>query len=270
MAERPSERAAYAAVLRSRMRSQASYRLPFAIDLLAVLVVGILEFAEIWVIFHRVGVLGGLDMRGILLVFGLAEFAFAVADLFVGHVDRLPTYLRAGTLDVFYLRPQPVLAQLMTSEISLRRLSRVGIGIGAIAVALAIGDIDWNPGRVALLAITLGCAPILYAALFVLAGGLQFFLVNGPEFTNAFVYGGRYAATQPASVWPTSMVAAFAFLVPVAFTGYLPTLWLLGLPGSGVLTAGLAWWLPVATAWTVALAAGAWRIGIRHYQGGGG
>lgn len=270
MAERPSERAAYAAVLHSRMRAQASYRIPFAVDLAATLVIGVLELAEIWVLFHRVGVIGGLDMTGILLVFGLAEFSFSIADLVAGHMDRLPTYLRAGTLDVFYLRPQPVLLQLMTSELSLRRLARAAFGAGAIVVALSANDIDWDLGRVVMLAMTLLCTPILYAAVFVLAAGLQFFLVNGPEFTNAFVYGGRYAATQPASVWPVSIVAAFAFLIPVAFTGYLPALWLLGFPGSGILTAPLAWWLPLATAWTIVLAGAAWRIGIRHYQGGGG
>ncbi len=260
----------YAAVLRSRVRAQASYPVPFAVDLLAALVVGILEFAEVWVLFHRAGIIGGLDFRAVLLVFGLAEFAFSLADLVAGHLDRLPTYLRAGTLDVFYLRPQPVLLQLMTSEIALKRFSRVVFGAGAIVVGLRLNPIDWTADRVALLALTLLCAPILYGALFVLAAGLQFFLLDGREFTNAFVYGGRYAATQPASVWPQSLVAGFAFVVPVAFTAYLPALWLLGLPGGGWLPAGLAWALPLATLWTVALAAAGWRIGIRHYQGGGG
>jgi ABC-2 type transport system permease protein len=56
------------------------------------------------------------------MVFALANLAFALADLAVGHLDQLPTYLRAGTLDAFLLRPLPVLAQLVTSDISLRRL----------------------------------------------------------------------------------------------------------------------------------------------------
>ncbi|MFN8099046.1 MAG: ABC-2 family transporter protein [Dermatophilaceae bacterium] len=263
-------RSPHAAVLRSRVRAQASYPIPFAVDLAAVFVIGVLEFAEVWVLFHRTGVLGGLDIRGILLVFGLAEFAFSLADLVAGHLDRLPTYLRAGTLEVFYLRPQPILLQLMSSEIALKRLARVVFGMGAIVVAVRINPIDWTVDRVAVLALTLACAPVLYGALFVLAAGLQFFLLDGREFTNAFVYGGRYAATQPASIWPQSLVAGFAFVIPVAFTAYLPTLWLLGLPGGGWLPAELAWALPLATLWTVALAGVGWRTGIRHYQGGGG
>jgi len=54
----------------------------------------------------------------------MADMTFALADLSFGHLDTLPDFLRAGTLDVFYLRPQPILLQLITSDISLRRLAR--------------------------------------------------------------------------------------------------------------------------------------------------
>ena len=49
-----------------------------------------------WVIFHNVDVLGGLDFTAALLVFALSNLAFSLADMFVGHLDQLPRYLRAG------------------------------------------------------------------------------------------------------------------------------------------------------------------------------
>lgn len=121
----------YKAVLASRIRAQRSYRASFVLDLVGSLLIGVTEFAEVWVIFHNVTVLGGLDFNAILLVFGLSNLGFSVADLLVGHLDRLPTFIRAGTVDVFYLRPQPVLAQLMTCEFSLRRLADEGCDPGA-------------------------------------------------------------------------------------------------------------------------------------------
>jgi len=116
--------AAYRAVLGSRMQSQRSYRVSFAVDLASSLLVGVVELAEVWVLFHAVNRIGGLDLAQILLVFGLADLCFSLADLSFGHCDRMPSYVRAGTLDVFYLRPQPLLLQLVTSDISLRRLAR--------------------------------------------------------------------------------------------------------------------------------------------------
>lgn len=260
----------YRVVLASRVRAQRSYRTSFRLDLLSSLLVGLVELAEVWVLFRSVGTLGGLHLGQVLLVFGLADLAFSLADLGFGHCDDLAAMLRAGTLDVFYLRPQPLLLQLVTSDVSLRRLSRAGVAVGTLAVGLVVNDVAFSARSVGLLALTLVGGVAISAAMFVLAAGLQFFVVDGAEMTNAFVYGGRYAATQPAGVWSRPVKAAFAFVFPVAFTGYLPVVTLLGLPSVAWLPSWLGWCTPLAALWAWGAALLAWRVGVRHYQGGGG
>ncbi len=261
---------AYRAVLRSRVRAQTGYRVSFVTDLATAFLVGVVELAETWVVFSQVDALGGLSFQGILLVFGLSNICFALADLVVGHVDRLPRYINAGTIDVFYLRPQPLLAQLVTSEISLKRLTRIGVGVIALVWGLAVNDIS-DPGRAAaVVALALLCGPVVFGALFVTAAGCQFWLVNGSELTNSFTYGSSYAAGQPAAVFPTALKLTFGYLLPAAFVGYLPTLVVLGLPGPSLLPAWLAWCLPLAALWSCLLAGLVWRAGVRHYQGAGG
>jgi ABC-2 type transport system permease protein len=252
------------------MRSQRSYRANFVVDLASSLLVGVVELAEVLVLYRTVDTLGGLDITQILIVFGLADMAFSLADLAFGHCDNLPTYLRAGTFDVFYLRPQPLLLQLISSDISLRRLTRAAVGLGSLITGLVVADVDWSLTAVLLIVLSLMSGIATFAAMFVWAGGAQFFLVDGAEATNAFVYGGRYAASQPASVWNRPLQAVFVFFFPMAFTAYLPTVTLLGLPGSEWLPAWLGWCAPLAALWTWAMALLAWRIGVRHYQGGGG
>ncbi len=260
----------YRAVLTSRARSQRSYRASFALDLASSLLVGVVELAEIWVLFSNVVQLGGLEFSQILLVFGIADLCFSLADLSFGHCDNLPTYLRAGTLDVFYLRPQPLLLQLITSDISLRRIARACVGLTALVAGLAVNDIDWSVGAVALLVLALLSGYVTFAGMFVWAAAVQFFLVDGAEATNAFVYGGRYAATQPASVWSRPLKAVFGYIFPMAFTGFLPVITLLDLPGPQWLPSWLGWCTPLAALWTWAMALIWWRWGVRHYQGGGG
>ncbi|WP_114558507.1 ABC transporter permease [Desertihabitans aurantiacus] len=261
---------AYRAVLASRVRAQTTYRLSFGLDLLGALLVGLVELAETWVVFSQVDVLGGLDFGGVLLVFGLSNICFSIADLLVGHVDRLPRYIREGTIDVFYLRPQPVLAQLVTSEISLRRLTRIGVGVAALVAGLLANEIPEPLRAAAVIGLALVFGTLIFCALFVSAAGCQFWLVNGAEFTNAFTYGGSYAASQPTSVFGTGLKITFGFVVPAAFVGYLPTLVVLGQPGPALLPAWLAWFLPVAALWSCLLAGLLWRAGVRHYQGAGG
>jgi ABC-2 type transport system permease protein len=260
----------YRAVLSSRVRSQRAYRASFVTDLASSGLVGLVELAEVWVLFRNVTALGGLRFNQILLVFGLADLAFSLADLSFGHLDTLPRYIRAGTLDAFYLRPQPVLLQLITSDVSLRRLARAGVGLASLTAGLVLSGAPWGPRAAALLALGLASGYATFAGLFVWAAGLQFFLLDGAEMTNAFVYGGRYAATQPAAVWTRPLKAVFGFFFPMAFTAYLPALAVLGLPGPPWLPAWLGWCGPAAAAWTWAMGLLCWRWGMRHYQGGGG
>jgi viologen exporter family transport system permease protein len=260
----------YRAVIASRARSQRSYRTSFALDLGSSGLVGLVELAEVWVLFSNVTVLGGMRFNQILLVFGLADLAFSLADLSFGHLDTLPDFLRAGTLDVFYLRPQPILLQLITSDISLRRLARAAIGAASLSIGLANSGVPWGPRSVVLLVLGLVSGYATFAALFVWAAGLQFFLLDGAEMTNAFVYGGRYAATQPASVWSRPLKLAFGFLFPIAFTAYLPVVTMLHLPATPWLPAWLGWCAPAAAVWSWLMGLLCWRWGLRHYQGGGG
>lgn len=269
----PPRRTAYSpylAVLRSRIQSQRSYKANFRIDLASSFIVGLVELAEVWVLFYNVDVLGGFTFPQILLVFGMADVSFSFADMVFGHCDRLPTYIRAGTLDVFYLRPQPLLLQLVTSDISLRRLTRALVGVVAVLVALNINDIAWDAATVGVLALSLISGFAVFSAMFVWAAGCQFFLINGAEMTNAFVYGGRYAATQPASVWNRPLKVVFGFFFPMAFTGFIPAMQILGLDGPEWLPAWLSGCTPLAALWTWGMALLFWRIGVRHYQGGGG
>ena len=273
LSARLSSRAApYRAVLGSRLRSQRSHRASFRVDLLSAVLVGLVELAEVTVLYLQVDRIGGLDLAAVLLVFAIADTSFSLADMVVGHCDSIPTYVRAGTLDVFYLRPQPVLLQLMTSDLQLRRLARAAVGTSVLVVALVVNDLTWDASTVGLLALALVCAPLTYAALFVWAAGVQFFLIDGAETTNAFVYGGRYASTQPATVWGRPLLVVFGFVFPMAFTAFLPVVTLLDLDGAQELglPGWIGWTAPLAVVWAWALAALSWRLGIRHYQGGGG
>lgn len=265
MAESP-----YLALLRSRVRAQTSYRASFLSDLIAQVLVGFVEFSEVYVVFANVRLLGGLTFVQCSLVFALANMAFSLGDLAVGHIDELPTYLRQGTLDAMLLRPLPVLAQLITADISLRRLGRMAMAMGVLVVVLLHVHLAWTAPKVVLLVIAPIAGAAVFAALFVAAAAVQFWLIDGGELTNSFTYGGSYVAEFPTSVLHVALRVAFTFVVPAGFVAYLPALVLLDLDGPPGWPSWLGWATPVMAllAWTVAMAG--WRAGLRHYTGAGG
>jgi len=261
---------AYRVLLGSRLRSQTAYRIGFTLDLIGQLGLALLEFSEIYVLFHNIDALGGLGFGAALLVFALAHVSWSVADTVVGHTDQLPVFIRAGTLDAMLVRPLPALGQLLTSDLSLRRLSRTALALVVLAVALPMAIDDWTAPKVVLLVVTPVAGAAIFAALFVAAAGAQFWLVDGAELTNAFTFGSSYVASYPASVLHVLVRTFFSFVVPASFVAYLPALVLTGEDGPPWLPAWLGWGTPVmaVAAWAVALAW--WRTGLRHYTGAGG
>lgn len=261
---------AYRALLGARLRAQTSYRASFLLDLLANIGIGLLEFCEIYVIFHNIDVLGGLDWQQALLVFALSNIGFSLGDLGFGHLDELPTYLRAGTLDAMLLRPLPLLGQLVSSDVSLKRLGRTAIALLVLAYALPTAVDHWSPAKVLLVLITPVAGGAVFAALFVCAAALQFWLVDGGEVANAFTYGGSYVSQYPASVLHVLLRSFFTFVVPAAFVAYLPSLVLLDKTPPGGLPTWLGWCAPLAALAICFVAAAWWRNGVRHYTGAGG
>jgi ABC-2 type transport system permease protein len=260
---------AYAALVRSRVAAQASYRTSFALDLLAQLLLVVIEFGEVYVVFHQVESLGGFDFAEVAVMYGLAAVGFGLADLAVGHVDRLPYYVRTGTFDALLLRPLSALGQLVTSDFSLRRVGRVVSGLAVLGLALAAADVEWTPARLLLLVVTPVAGAVIFAAVFVATSTIGFWVVEGMEFASAFTYGGSYLSSFPFTVFATAVRRFFTFVVPAAFVAYLPALTLLGRDDPLGAPEWLRWCaLPVAVA-AAAVAGLLWRSGLRHYVGAG-
>jgi len=270
VAERPGWGRAYGLLLWSRIAAQVSYRRSFALDLVGQAAVVLLDLIEMLAVFHQVPVLTGFTVNDVLVMFGLASVGFALADLAVGQVDGLGEYVRTGTLDIMLVRPLPVLGQLITSDLQVRRLGRVALGLGVLAVAVTRAGVDWTPGRVLLLVLTPFCGMIIFAALWVAASSVIFFLVEGQEFVSSVTYGGNYLSRWPFSVFNLAMARLFTFVLPNAFVAYLPAVAILGHTDPTGLPGWLAWCGPLAAGWTAGLAALAWRTGLRRYVGAGG
>jgi len=261
---------AYRILIGSRIRSQLAYRASFWLNVATSVAVGLVEFVEIYAIFANVPVFGGLDLRQSSLVFALSNIGFALADTIFGQLDTIPTYLRLGRLEVLLVRPMPLLLQLVTSEVQMRRLGRLAVGVLIVVIVLPGLDLSYTASTVYLLVITPFVGAAIYGAFFATAGGLQFFLIDGAEFTSAFVYGGSYAGQLPGSVLITPIRILFTFVFPATVAAYLPSLLIMGLPGPRFLPAWLGWFAPVFAVWAWLLAWLAWRAGIRRFTGAGG
>jgi ABC-2 type transport system permease protein len=258
----------YVALYRSRVRSQLQYRLPFGLQLIGITGVTFLDFLVIVVLFSQVTSLGGWSLWEVGFLYGASYLPFKVADIFVGKVERLGEYIRTGQFDAVLVRPLGTLGQTLTSDVDLKQVGGVAQGAVVFGLALARVDIPWTPVRAVTLLVMLVSGFVIFCSVWISTNATAFWLVNTREHANAFTYGGNYLTQYPLDIFATWFRRLFAFIIPMAFVNYFPSLYILDKP-SGGWPPVLRFLSPVVACATVGVTAMVWRSGIRHYTSTG-
>lgn len=259
----------YRRLVTAQLRGYLSYRASFAMDLLANALVPIVEVVSVLAMFQVTRSLGGFSAAEVLVMYGLSASAFALSDLVVGNIERIPQYVRQGLLDAVLVRPLPVLGQLLALDFTIRRVGRFVIATGILVGAALHAGITWTPVHLALAVVAVISGAALFGALFVMTATVAFWWIDSRELAASVTYGGRDFTAYPITVYNGAFRALFAYALGFGFVAYFPALGLLeradplGLPG------WLAWATPVVAGGAAVVAAAVWRIGVRHYRSTG-
>ena len=258
----------YKRLVGARIRGDLQYRTSFALFTLSQFLICFLDFLAIWIIFGHVTRLGGWNLNEVMFLYGATNVSFNIADVLVSQVELLPTRIRMGTFDTLLIRPLGALFQLVTDDFALRRVGKLAQGVLILAIAIGRLDIDWSLAKVGVLAVMLASGAVIFASVWVIAAAINFWTVETTGLSNAFTYGGNFLTQYPLDVYSVWMRRMFAYVVPMAFVNYFPSLFVLGKPselGSPV----LRFLSPMVASAMALLASIAWRVAIRHYRSTG-
>lgn len=269
MAEIAAEVHAYRRLVGARIRSDWQYRTSFLLFLLSQSVVAGLDLAVILVLFTQVDALAGWSGLEVALLYGLAGVGFGVADLLVSQVELASRHIKAGTFDLFLLRPAGALPQLCASEFALRRLGRSVQPTVVLVVALAGVEAEWSIDKVLMVPVAMVSGAVIWGSIWVITSSIAFWTVETQEMANSFTYGGLTMSHYPIDLLGTWLRRIVVFVVPIAFTAYLPAAYILDKPATLELGRGLAWASPLVAVGLVFVARAVWQLAVRHYRSTG-
>jgi ABC-2 type transport system permease protein len=258
----------YARLFGSRVRSQLQYRLSFALQVVGMLGATFLDFLAILVLFSHLTSLGGWSLWDVAFLYGASYVPFKVADVFVGKVERLGELVRTGQMDSILVRPLGTLGQTLTSDTDLKQVGGVVQGAAVFALALARADVTWTPGRLLMLAAMLASGFVIFCSVWIGTNSAAFWLVNVREATNAFTYGGNFLTQYPLDIFGAWFRRLFAFVIPIAFVNYFPSLYILG-KSSEPWPSFLRFASPLVALVSAIAATLIWRAGVRRYTSTG-
>ncbi|QFP77361.1 ABC transporter permease [Deinococcus sp. AJ005] len=261
----------YFLLLRAQARSQAVYRVSFALDALGSALITLAEFAAFALVLPRFGSLSGWTLGEVSLLYGLAEISFVLMDLLFGGFDapNLSQHVRSGSFNTFLLRPAPLRLQIFGSDFALRRITRVFLAMGILAYGVMASGAILTPEAALLLAGSVLGMIAFFGGLFVIGGTLTFWTVESVEAMNVLTYGGRTLISYPMDIYGQFLRKTFTYLIPAAFLSYFPVLHVLGRPLPDGLPPLAAYLSPLVGPLMLAAAFAFWRVGVRHYGGTG-
>jgi ABC-2 type transport system permease protein len=249
------------------VRASLAYPASFVLMSVSGFLITGLDFVALWLMFSHLDRLGGFSLMEIALLYGASGIGLRVADLLIGGVERIGTYVRTGRLDQMLTKPVPLLVQICADNFSLRRFGQISQAV--IVFAVACVHVDWTPLRVLVAVSMVVSSGVIFFGLFVGFSCLQFWTADASETANAFTYGGNTITQYPLAIYPGELTKGLTFLMPIAFVNWYPCLYLLGRDDPFGLPSWLQFCSPAAAAVVLAAALLAWRAGVRHYTSTG-
>ncbi len=261
----------YRRLLGVQIRSQMQYRVSFGMELIGTGMIALFEYASLALVFERFDNLGGWTLGQVAFLYGIAEFAFGIMDMVFAGFDPATFGLgvRRGSFDQLLLRPINITAQVLGSELTLRRVGKIIVGAGIFASALALNPVAWTPLKALLAALIVISQVAFFGGLFIIGATITFWTVESIEVINIFTYGGTYMISHPMHIFPTAMRHFFTYIIPAIFLAYYPALYILELPDPFGMPIFAPWLAPLAGFSALAAGLSFWRFGIRHYQSTG-
>lgn len=254
------------ALVGASIRSQMQYRASFVLVCIGQFFAVGADFVALWALTARFGALPGWSLAQIAILYGMANMAFALAEMAGRGFDQFSNVIRAGEFDRFLLRPHPPALLLAGQTFELSRLGRIATGTVALGWGALNAGVAWTPTQALLLILAILGGACTFYGILVLQATLCFWTVESLEIVNAVTYGGITAASMPLTIYPPWLRLFFTFVVPLALVNYVPADALLNRSG---LAPALVWTSPLVGVAFLVASFQVWRIGVARYASTG-
>lgn len=216
------------------------------------------------IIYFRAKEIGGWSKYELLLLLGVYLFIKGVFEFTIRKgLDRLPRYVRKGTLDGVLLKPLSSLFQVVISKLDFDDLSQMIISF--VLISYSLSKLNWvfNWVYFSAFVLILFCATLILFAnyLMIMTTTFYFTRIHHEEIYKNFLQMTRI----PLDIYSREVQLIFTYIIPLAFFVTFPAKALLGkLDPVFVVIA------PVLAALNIYLSVKFWNYSLRFYKSASG
>ncbi|MFF9087792.1 ABC transporter permease [Streptomyces sp. NPDC014991] len=237
------------------------YRMDFALGAGAFLIRVGLQTAVVGLVFRQVPAVDGWSCDEVLFLLGFSLLPRGLDHLFTDQLWELGRKLvQRGEFYRYLIRPVNPLFSLLSERFF--HPDAVGeLVVGGVLVGWSGHELGLDPTSLqwCVAPLLVVCGALIHTSVKLLFASLSFWTVTSLPSMYAANQVSEFAG-YPLDIYHPSLRAVLTWVLPFAFTSYVPCVYLL----TGA--TGLVVWLPVVTAGAVAVALTVWRRGVDAYE----
>jgi ABC-2 type transport system permease protein len=218
----------YAVLLRVGLSAALQYRADFVMTALGAVFYEAVSLAFVGVVINAFGTIGGWTLTEVAFIYGIRSMGHAIHSVLSGQLWAIDHVVRSGEFDRYLLRPVHPLIQLMTRRFQITAIGDLLFGLAVLVITAVLATIAWNPVSVTFLVAAVIGSALTESAVMLITGSVTFRLLASTPLLSVidtvFVTFGPY----PLNVLPRTVAYLLTFVIPLAFTAYLPAAILLG------------------------------------------
>ena len=212
----------YCTYAKLSLMSKLVYKANVLIGIGAFLFTELTSLLTLYFLVSTVPSIDGYDIYQIGMLFGITNMAIGIDHLFT---DRLWTVayweVRSGKLDHLFLRPIPLLFQVIASEIQLEALGEIIIASAMMALCGSHLNITGGPGAVLSIILGILCAAAIISSFKILVASLAFRFKRSGALLQ-FIYNFSGYTKYPMRIYPKFIQIILTFIIPLGLCLFLP------------------------------------------------
>lgn len=212
----------YCTYAKLSLMSKLVYKANVIIGIIAFLFTEATSLFTLYILVSSVPSIDGYSIYHIGLLFGLTNLAVGIDHLLT---DRLWTVayweVKSGKLDHMFLRPVPVLFQVIASEVQLEAFGELIVATALICLCSSQLSIVGGIGAILIVVLGILCAAVIISSFKILVASLAFkFKRSGPLLQ--FIYNFSGYTKYPMKIYPKVIQAILTFIIPLGLCLFMP------------------------------------------------
>lgn len=212
----------YFTCLKRSLISRLEYKKDTFIGILSFFISNIASILSIYFIINSIPSLNGYTMYELGFLYGFSMLPIAIDHLFSDDLWNVSYWkVRNGDMDRCFLRPVPVLFQVLSETFQPEAFGELIVGIIMLSICASNVTISWSFGVILLLIVAAIFGALIITSLKTITASFAFIFKRSGILTQ-IIYNFISYVKYPVGIYPSVMRIILTFILPFALVISLP------------------------------------------------